>query len=229
MTPTTAAILLGLALGTRHALEPDHLAAVSVLNTESKSARHGLVLGAIWGLGHTLALLGVGLVLAFSAAALPDGLADVFELSVAVMLVVMGIQACVRAARASSHGPNTQHVHAGQSHTHAGPNAHVHVGSWTLAVRPLAVGMIHGLAGSGALSAWVMASLPSTASQLVYIALFGLGSLLSMAAISGLVGWPLARLAQTANAARWTRGAAGLCSLIYGLFWGWPPLERVLG
>jgi hypothetical protein len=226
---TTAAILLGLALGTRHALEPDHLAAVSVLNTQGSGARHGLVLGAIWGVGHTVALLGVGVVLALSAAALPSGLTDVFELSVAAMLVVLGFNACVRAARLSSRGPNRHHEHAGHEHVHAGPDAHVHVGRWTFAVRPLLVGMIHGLAGSGALSAWVMTTLHDTSAQLVYIALFGVGSIASMAAISGLAGWPMARLAQKANAARWTHGAAGLFSLIYGLVWGWPPLERFLG
>ena len=86
--------------------------------------------------------------------------------------------------------------------------AHVHIGAWTLARRPLLVGAVHGLAGSGALTALVLATLPSTAARLTYMALFGLGSTLGMAALSGLLGWPLARVGgdRGARAARVVRG-----------------------
>ena len=76
---------------------------------------------------------------------------------------------------------------------HRGRPAHIHIGAWTLARRPLLVGAVHGLAGSGALTALVLTTLPTTAARLTYMALFGLGSTLGMAALSGLLGWPLAR------------------------------------
>jgi hypothetical protein len=229
MMPMTEAILFGLARGTGHAFEADHLAAVTVLNADSRGARQGFVLGAIWGLGHSVALLAVGTVVALTAAALPQGVADAFESCVALMLVLLGTNAIVRAVRDAKLGPSRPHQHAGLAHVHTGPTEHVHLGRWTLAVRPLIVGMIHGLAGSGALSALAVAMWPGTTSRLTYIALFGVGSLLSMAAVSGLAGWPLARFAQKPSAARFVRGAAGLLSTGYGLYWGWPLVERLFG
>src|SRR5207253_10241601 len=79
-------------------------------------------------------------------------------------------------------------------HTHAGAAPHVHVGEWTLAKRPLLVGAVHGLAGSGALTALVLATLTSTAARITYMTLFGFGSTLGMAILSGLLGWPLAKI-----------------------------------
>jgi hypothetical protein len=228
MTPLTAALLFGLALGTRHAFEPDHLAAVSVLSSDGRGPRHGWIVGAIWGVGHTLALLVVGTVLALSAGVMPPMLSDAFEFTVAIMLVVLGVNACVRAARMGHIGPHHTHAHGRVQHVHSGPQEHVHLGPWTLALRPLLVGMLHGLAGSGALTALVMATLPGTAARLLYIALFGFGSVLGMTAISGIASWPLAQAAQKASAARWVRGAAGLFSTFYGLLWGWPVLVRLL-
>ena len=103
----------------------------------------------------------------------------------------------------------------------------VHVGTWTLARRPLIVGAIHGLAGSGALTALVLTTLPSTRARLTYMALFGLGSTLSMAALSGLLGWPLARLGAHSSVTRGISMAVGVMSVGLGLFWGYPLVGRI--
>jgi hypothetical protein len=105
--------------------------------------------------------------------------------------------------------------------------AHVHIGAWTLARRPLIVGAIHGLAGSGALTALVLATLPSTIERLSYIALFGLGSTAGMAALSGLLGWPLARLGAHETVGRGISFAVGCLSVGLGLFWGYPLVGRM--
>jgi hypothetical protein len=97
----------------------------------------------------------------------------------------------------------------------------VHIGSWTLARRPLLIGAIHGLAGSGALTALVLATLPSTAARLAYMALFGLGSAVGMAALSGLLGWPLARLGAHHAVARGVTLLVGCLSTALGIFWGY--------
>ena len=225
-----AGSLLGVLLGMRHACEPDHLAAISTLvaGRGSRRAGGGLALGLFWGLGHTAALLGVALALTLLKTTLSPRLADGFELGVAIMLLALGARALKRAAEEGSAGPRLLHAHGGHRHVHETGVGHVHLGGWTLACRPLLVGVIHGLAGSGALTAVVLAGLPGAAARLIYIALFGLGSMLGMALLSGLVGWPLARIGHRPAVARLLGGATGLFSIALGLFWGWPLLGRLL-
>ena len=215
-------------MGARHALDPDHLAAVSVLAADAPGARRGALLGAMWGLGHAIALLGTGLVLAALAADLPPALCDAFELVVAVMLVVLGGRAVRRAFLDGDRGPSMLHAHRGGfAHVHPRMGAHVHVAKRSLALRPLIVGIIHGLAGSGALTAMVLARMPSTSLRLAYIALFGIGSVVGMSALSGLAGWPLARLARRPSAARLLFGTVGAATAVMGLAWGWPAIDRL--
>ena len=104
----------------------------------------------------------------------------------------------------------------------------MHVGRWTLARRPLLVGAVHGLAGSGALTALVLATLPTTTARLAYMALFGLGSTLGMAALSGLLGWPLARLGGQTRTLRTISMVVGSFSMALGVFWGLPLVGRLL-
>ena len=196
-TGSLVGVLLGIALGARHAFEPDHLAAVSVLAADGPSARRGALIGALWGAGHTLSLLACGLAVAVAATQIPPGLSDGFELAVAAMLMVLGGRAMYRARRAP----------------------HVHVVGHRRAMRPLIVGAVHGLAGSGALTALVMTRLPSTAERLSFMLLFGLGSVAAMSAISGAAGWPLARLARSPSASRFLSVIAGTMSVALGIGW----------
>jgi high-affinity nickel-transport protein len=211
---------LGSLLGMRHALEPDHLAAVSTLVSGERSSARAALLGAWWGLGHTLALVAVGAGLVVLRAEMPVALTDAFELGVAVMLVVLGARSLRDAARQGRGGPAHAHTHGAVVHTHPGVAAHVHFGSWTFARRPLLVGAIHGLAGSGALTALVLATLPTTAARLAYVALFGLGSTLSMAALSGLLGWPIARFGAHHAVGRALSVVVGCASVTLGVIWG---------
>lgn len=218
---------LGSLLGMRHALEPDHLAAVSTLVTEERSSYKAALLGACWGLGHTLALVAAGIVLVVLRAEMPRRLADVFELFVAVMLIALGVRAMYQASRLGQAGPARPHQHRGVVHTHESGAPHVHVGAWTLAIRPLIVGAVHGLAGSGALTALVLATMPNIAAQLVYMGLFGLGSTIGMAALSGALGWPLARIGANRTVARAVSVAVGGLSTGLGIVWGYPVLTRL--
>jgi hypothetical protein len=213
---------LGSLLGMRHALEPDHIAAVSTLVTGERSGYKAALLGACWGLGHSLSLLVVGTGLVVLQAELPGPLADVFEFLVALMLVGLGLRSIYLAARQGPAGPVHAHHHGARVHVHPGTPAHIHIGAWTLARRPLLVGAIHGLAGSGALTALVVTTLPSTAARLTYMAVFGLGSTLGMAALSGVLGWPLARIGANHAVARGVSLAVGFASLILGIVWGYP-------
>jgi len=217
---------LGSLVGMRHALEPDHLAAVSTLLTdqqdpdERRRRTRAAFLGVCWGVGHTLSLLVIGVVLVVLRAEMPASVTDLFEFGVALMLVALGLRAIYRAARQGPAGPVHLHHHGRIVHVHPGAPAHIHIGTWTLARRPLLIGAVHGLAGSGALTALVLATLPSTAARLCYMTLFGLGSTLGMAALSGLLGWPLARMGNHHVVARAVSLAVGLVSTLLGVYYG---------
>lgn len=233
MPPTVAPWLgaagLGLVIGLRHALEPDHLAAVATLVTRERSVGAAVRLGTSWGTGHTLALLAVGAVLTIARRAMPESLADHFELAVGLMLVGMGVQALRRAWRDGLSGPARTHDHAGVVHTHATTGDHLHIGGLTLSARPLVIGLVHGLAGSGALTALAVASLPAWPQQLAFILVFGIGSTLGMALVTGLAGWPLARVMRSPRAMPALSAAAGLLAVAVGASWGLPQLAHQLG
>jgi hypothetical protein len=218
----------GSLLGMRHALEPDHLAAVSTLVSRERNSLKAAWLGVCWGLGHTFSLLLVGIALVLLRAEMPASVSDMFECGVAVMLIVLGVRAILQAVRLGPDGPMHVHRHGHVVHTHTGIDQHVHIGSWTLARRPLFVGAIHGLAGSGALTALVLATLPTTAARLSYMALFGLGSTVSMAALSGLLGWPLARLGAKQAVVRSVTFLVGFLSTAFGVYWGYAAMSRLL-
>jgi hypothetical protein len=219
---------LGSLLGMRHALEADHLAAVTTLVSRERSGYRAALLGLYWGLGHTGALVLAGVVLVLLRAEMPEGAAAGFELLVALMLVALGLRAISQAARQGSEGPARVHRHGRRVHAHAGVPAHVHIGTWTLARRPLAIGAVHGLAGSGALTALVLTTLPSASAQLAYVVLFGLGSTVGMAALSGLLGWPLARLGAHHAFTRGISVLVGCISIAIGVWWGLPVIGRLL-
>jgi high-affinity nickel-transport protein len=185
--------------------------------TGERSSAKAAWLGACWGLGHTLTLLATGALLVLFRAEMPAIAAQVFELCVVVLLVGFGVRAIYQGARRRSARP---------THTHRRPGAFspFQMDGWTVA-RPLLVGAVHGLAGSGALTALVVTTLPSTATRLAYLTLFGVGSTVAMAALSGLLGWPIARMGAHHVFVRTASLAVGGVSTALGLFWGYPLIE----
>jgi high-affinity nickel permease len=217
-------------LGMRHALEPDHLAAVSTLASEERGGlKASLRLGAFWGLGHTLALLLVGGSLAVLGAQMPARLGFAFELLVALMICTLGVRAMMRAVAEGRAGSEHTHAHGGLTHTHAAPSEHLHLSRWTLATRPLLIGLMHGLAGSGALTALVMAELPTAGARLSYIALFGAGSVVGMSLLTGLAGVPMMKLAREPRLAAGLLLFTGFMSTGIGAWWGWGAVQNLVG
>jgi high-affinity nickel-transport protein len=188
--------------------------------TGERTSAKAAWLGACWGLGHTLTLLAAGAALVVLRAEMPVPVTTAFELGVVLMLVGFGARAIYQAA--CSAVPRRTHSHNNPATSSGG-----HVDRWTLA-RPLLVGAVHGLAGSGALTALVVATLPSTATRLGYLALFGIGSTLGMVVLSGLLGWQIARMGTDRTVVRTFSLAAGCVSTVLGLFWGYPFLSRLL-
>ena len=207
-----ASVAFGSLLGMRHALEPDHLAAVSTLVNEERSSYRAALLGAYWGVGHTTALFGVGSALVVLGAELPMGAYDLFEVAVALMLIALGLRAMASATKQDA---------AKQTRVHRSRLG------WMLARRPLLFGLVHGLAGSGALTALVLTALPSTATRLTYISLFGIGSTLGMACLSGLLGWPMSQAGRQRGVGRSISMAVGILSTALGIVKGYPVVAQL--
>src|SRR6185369_4985281 len=219
-------LLLGFVLGLRHALDVDHLAAVSTIVSGWRSVASASLVGVVWGLGHTAALVAVGVVVIGLHAEIPPAVARALELGVAVMLVGLGANLLWTLWRGGVHVHG--HAHGGREHVHF----HVHgttdggVGHHHHAVRaarrPFAVGVVHGLAGSAGLMLAILATIPSPSLALAYVGVFGAGSIAGMVAMSALLGLPLVLAADRfARAEAVLRTCAGIGSIVVGVALGW--------
>ena len=228
--PIWTTLALGFVLGLRHALDADHLAAVSTFASEEKSLLRSSMIGISWGMGHTAALLVFGLAVAAFRLALTPRLAQVLEFTVGLMLIVLGANVLFKlwkgsALHAHSHshdGVEHKHLHvhvAEPRHEH--PHQHQHR---TLRVggRPFMVGVVHGLAGTAALMMLVVGTLPSLLLAAIYILVFGVGSIGGMVVMSVLISVPLAIAASRLRMVeRGIRIAAALFSLGFGGYLAW--------
>jgi len=189
MTPL-ATLGLGLLLGLKHAFDSDHLIAVSTIVTREHSPWRSLWIGLCWGIGHTFTLLLVGLVVLGLKRQIPPPVGLSLECLVGLVLIGLGLATLYDCRRRRVHAH--RHVHAGAPHTHfhahADSPAHQHPHPVRSGLKPVLLGMVHGLAGSAALMLLVLAAIPSPALGLVYIAIFGCGSVLGMGFISLLMG-----------------------------------------
>jgi high-affinity nickel permease len=189
------ALAVGFVLGLKHALDPDHVVAVSTIVSECKSLRRSSLVGTFWGLGHTFSLLLVGLAVIVLKLNLNERVAAWMELAVAVMLVALGVKAVATALRGWKLHLH-RHEHGGRPHVHLHlhkpdeAETHQHRHLLRLGTRPFLVGMVHGLAGSAALMILVVATIPSAVAGLIYIAVFGVGSVGGMLLMSSIVSLP---------------------------------------
>jgi len=209
-------LAFGLLLGARHAFEIDHIAAVSTIVSRQKSVKKSALSGMFWGFGHTIALFLAGLIVLSLKAGIPNKIALSLEIIVGVMLVLLGLDALRKINR------NRMHVH---KHRH-GSMEHIHIHSHRLAKshkhghlafkKSLLVGLVHGLAGSAAITLLVLASIKSFWLGMIYILIFGTGSIIGMALLSSLISLPFA-LISLQKQQKMLSTAAGLLSLVIGL------------
>jgi sulfite exporter TauE/SafE len=216
MTDSVILIPTALALGALHSFAPDHLAAVSVFVSRRPSWRNALALGARWGMGHSLTVVLVGGVLALSGVQMPARFESLAERAVGAVLIVLGIFAIARAIKLHGHW----HEHHGDRHWHL----HSHrtsVGHEHDHGALMGIGMLHGLAGTGALVvALSVATGGSRTGALIFLLAFGFGTILSMSLFSAAAGWLLS--ATTVVSRNVHRGAivlAGLLSIGVGAWW----------
>ncbi len=218
-----------LLLGARHALEPDHLAAVSVLVADERRLWPAARLGLFWGLGHMLTMGAVGIPVLLLHLRVPPLVEPGVDLAVGTLLIALGVSSLLRLYRERGH----VHVHAHGDrvhmhfHTHRDDSGHEHAHATPDARRPLvtfAIGCMHGLGGSGAVVVMALAAAPSITVGAVYLLAFGVGTVLGMFGITLAVAAPALVTVRRVHAAyRATRVLAGVASMGIGA-WMWIPI-----
>jgi high-affinity nickel permease len=202
-------------LGVQHAFEPDHVVAISTIATRTKSMLKSLETGSLWGLGHTLTLLVAGMLLILLKVQLPVSIAASFELGVGFMLIVLGIWAIVSLKEKKLH--LHAHSHNGKIHTHI--HSHAETKSHEHAHVPFSVGIVHGLAGSGALVILIMSSMTDVVQGFFFIVSFGVGLILAMSLIASALGLPSAFASKSsALIGSLFSGGAAFLSIALGAF-----------
>jgi len=238
-------IVLGFFLGMRHATDPDHVIAVTTIVSRQRSIRHAALIGVLWGLGHTLTILAVGSGIILFGLVIPPRIGLTMELSVGLMLILLGILNLSGIMRRISetvtplHSAQHSHPHGHGDYVHSHPHAHnpeIHghaedatpVGwmdrifgrlGFYQVIRPLAVGIVHGLAGSAAVALLVLTTIRVPSWAVMYLLVFGLGTVAGMMLITAAIAVPFTF--SESRFGRLNRGlglVSGLVSLVFGLF-----------
>lgn len=241
-------IALGFFLGMRHATDPDHVIAVSTIVARHRTVRDAAWIGVFWGIGHSLTVLAVGGAIILLGWVVPARVGLSMEFSVGLMLILLGalnLGGLLRrvddiggaSAAPQVHAHSHAHAHGEYVHTHAhghSPEQHPHrpdqtplgwldrhFGRLSLyqMLRPLAVGIVHGMAGSAAVALLVLATIQDARWAMLYLVVFGVGTIGGMMLVTAAIAAPLAYAgSRFAQVHRGLRIASGLVSVGFGLF-----------
>jgi hypothetical protein len=244
MTTLLAIVLLGFFLGMRHATDPDHVVAVTTIVSRERTLLHAILIGALWGLGHTITILAVGSAIILFKLTIPARLGLSMELSVGFMLILLGVLNLTGLMRRAMERMTIRRLGPGAHshklfgrlmvHTHDDDGEPVFVGSesifgWTPQwwkklglfhiLRPLMVGIVHGLAGSAAVALLVLTTINRPSWAIGYLLVFGLGTVAGMMLITAAIALPFAySLRHFFQLNRGLAMASGLLSVCFGLF-----------
>ncbi|MGO4886985.1 hypothetical protein ACJ2A9_04435 [Anaerobacillus sp. MEB173] len=188
-----------LLLGLRHSLDADHVIAVSTIMTRTKSVFKAGMTGAVWGLGHSVMILAVGLLVLFFGISVPQHLELYFEWLVGLLLIYLGLQAII-----------TEYVNKKKSVNESVGVEHFHR-------RSFFVGMIHGLAGSGALMLLMLTQVSNIGVGFTYLLLFGFGSIVGMFLVAMVIGVPFKAATTNLRLQRLVISIVGLISIGFGI------------
>lgn len=240
MTQLFAIAGLGFLLGMRHATDADHVIAVTTILSRSRRFAHSTIIGAIWGLGHTITVLVVGLLIIGFNVVIPPPVGLAMEFAVAIMLILLGVLNLTGVMSrvterltppAPLHGHEHAHLHAHQTGDEMHPHGHAHLhghGSdpgllatfgWYQLGRPLVVGLVHGLAGSAAIALLVLAGISDPGTALIYLVIFCVGVAAGMAILTTVIGLPfLVSRTRSERINRWLTVGSGVLSLAFGIY-----------
>jgi high-affinity nickel permease len=238
-------IALGFFLGMRHATDPDHVVAVTTIVSRQRSVKCAALIGALWGVGHTITILLVGSAIVVFGLVIPQRVGLTMELSVGVMLILLGVLNLSGILRwlAENFTPSNStfhsHIHSRVDYVHAHTHFHApenhsrgedatpvgwldrNLGRLGLyqALRPLAVGIVHGLAGSAAVALLVLTTIRDPYWAVAYLLVFGLGTIAGMMLITAAIAVPFAVSAPRFRRLNYGLSlASGMISLAFGLF-----------
>ena len=249
MATLLSIIFLGFFLGMRHATDADHVIAVTTIVSRQRKIHSAALIGILWGLGHTLTIMLVGGAMIIFSVEISPRLGLSLELGVALMLIILGllnlkgITGWINETFRASHGHESKihhahpHNHGDYVHSHIhshDPEEHGHrddetpqgwldrtfgkIGTYQV-IRPIAVGVVHGLAGSAALALLVLPIIHDPFWAITYLLVFGVGTIAGMALITTAIALPFAYTANwSAKINRCLGVASGLLSLGFGLF-----------
>ncbi|MDQ0243065.1 sulfite exporter TauE/SafE [Bacillus fengqiuensis] len=189
-------LALGLVLGIKHAIEPDHIIAVSTIASQSQKLSRASLAGVFWGVGHTMTLFIVGMVLIILKNDIPESWAMSLEFLVGIMLVYLGLSTFFAWKQSS------QHQHARHSY-----------------IKSMTIGFIHGLAGSAAMVLLTMSTVEHTWQGAVYIAIFGIGTCIGMLAFTTILGIPFVGTKNKLTLNRSLTRFTGAVSALFGLYY----------
>ena len=231
-------LLLGIAMGFRHATDADHVVAVSTIVSESKNIWKGFWIGASWGLGHSIPLLLLGLII-LNIRGLMDNYENIshyFEFIVALMLIILGIQALVISIKNKDlisqyfnkiykflKLPKIKIPHNHHMHDHENNNKQESKFTFSkpqFRLKSFVIGIIHSLAGSSAVMLILLPSINNFFKGILYIFMFGLGTILSMSIMTLLLSFPFTIGRKNINLTKVLSGVAGILSITLGLLLG---------
>ena len=235
-------LFLGFLLGMRHATDADHVVAIATIVSRERSLGASALIGATWGIGHTVMIMAVGAAIIVFGVVIPPRLGLSMELAVGIMLVLLGVLTLTGMSHAASAAPDHNghdhlHAHGDYVHQHPhghGPGAHGHAEEHTPLsrldrgwfgrialydwLRPFVVGLVHGLAGSAAVALMVLTAIREPVAALFYLLLFGLGTIAGMMLITLVLSAPFSFTAVNLPKLNWRlRVASGLVSFVFGL------------
>jgi hypothetical protein len=244
MTAFWAAYVTAFTLGTAHALEVDHMVAVTAFVGGNPRLGAAVSFGVRWGIGHAAAVLVAGALLAWSRIVVPVPVQRWAEMGVGVALIGVGLWAFRNARRLHLHGPAQHgdhahlHTHSAGSepheHTHAvaavqTPHTHPHVRGPSAGSANLStiVGAVHGLSGSAPVVALIPVTLmPSLGAAVGYLVAFGIGTAMGMGAYAALAALAVSRAGSSLKLARVVALGTATASLVVGIWWvfstAWP-------
>ncbi|WP_223594716.1 HoxN/HupN/NixA family nickel/cobalt transporter [Neobacillus bataviensis] len=214
-------LALGFVLGIKHAIEPDHVIAVSTIASQSKKLFRSSLAGVFWGIGHTATLFIIGIILIFMKGEIPEKWAMSLEFLVGIMLVYLGASTILSFKNIHLHqhdhdGENHKHVHSHEHHgTHEHKLQHKHVSY----LKSLVIGLVHGLAGSGAMVLLTMSTVKSVWEAAVYILIFGAGTIIGMLFFTTIIGIPFVFSAKKVTLNKTLTQITGVISIGFGIFY----------
>jgi high-affinity nickel permease len=212
------AAVLGFIVGLRHAMDADHVAAVGAIVARERNLRGAALIGAAWGLGHTLSLLVLGGAIVAFGLVVPPHVGMLLELGVGVMLLALGVWNLVSRSHDHAHTSAARTDQTSAAAALPTPSAPPEPSSMRRALRPLVVGSVHGLAGSAAAALLVVATVRSASWGFAYLLVFGTGTMLGMVLLTTALALPMRRAIQRFRRAEsWMRVASGALSFAVGL------------